>query len=127
MNIAQRINYADYCEAVALKLWGDPSQSSARELRWGTHGSRSLDRSTGRWFDHEHNEGGSTIELLRRELGLGFSEAVAWLRREGFQCGQARSQLADSKQTSLGNISGTYDYTDESGALLSQVVRFEPK
>jgi Protein of unknown function (DUF3987) len=116
MSVAQRIDFSAFCEAAAVKLWGEPSHKTDRELRWGNHGSRSLDRCSGVWFDHEANEGGSTVELLARELGIGFGECAAWLRGEGLLTESAFSK-----------VSTAYSYTDEGGGLLFQVVRFEPK
>src|SRR5437867_983831 len=104
-------------------MWGEPSQESAKELRWGIHGSRSLKRETGQWFDHERNEGGSTIELLKRELGLSFSECRAWLQDEGL-IGSGRTNGKTSTKTA--KIVASYPYHDESGQLLFEVVRFEP-
>ena len=53
MNFAEKIDYALFCEPIARELWGEPTKETDKELRWGTNGSRSLDRRTGKWFDHE--------------------------------------------------------------------------
>ena len=80
----EKIDFVPLCEPVAIKLWGAPSQTTEDELRWGTHGARRLNRHTGQWYDHEAKEGGCTVELLKRERGLSFGDAVEFLRREGF-------------------------------------------
>ena len=49
------------CEPVARLVWGEPSSETRTELRWGTHGSRVLNRAKGVWFDHERDEGGGTL------------------------------------------------------------------
>jgi hypothetical protein len=49
------------CEPVARLVWGEPSSETRTELRWGTHGSRVLQRIKGLWFDHERDEGGGTL------------------------------------------------------------------
>ena len=100
---------------VARHFWGEPNprHSSTKELRWGTNGARSVDVGKGTWFDHEAKEGGGVIDFLKRE---GVREIPQWLKQHGFsehQTTTARSEL---------KIVATYDYTDESGALLFQVV-----
>jgi predicted ATP-dependent serine protease len=67
------------------------------------HPSFSADLSEGVWYDHARQEGGGVKEFKQR-LGL-----------NGAGHSQARTIVA------------TYDYRDESGALLYQVVRYEPK
>src|SRR5262245_18843335 len=124
MNIAEKIDYALFCETVARDLWGPPSQENDKELRWGAHGSRSLDRRTGKWFDHERNEGGSTIQLLQREHGWSFGECTRWLYNQGY-VGRPSGQA--NGKTGLGKIVARYPYHDETGDLLYQVVRYEPK
>jgi Family of unknown function (DUF5906) len=137
MNVAARIDYSLLCEQVALRLWGEPSQRTDQQLRWGNHGSRSLDRRKGCWFDHEAGQGGSTIELLQRECGLDFTGAVHWLRREGYvggwgsghtkTNGHAATNGHDRAKATPRKLVETYDYTDEHGDLRFQVCRFEPK
>jgi hypothetical protein len=69
-------------EPVARQLWGEPNpgHSTARELRWGSHGSRSVNLEAGVWYDHEAGEGGGVLDLIRREVGLTGPEAMDWLR-----------------------------------------------
>ena len=59
-------------------VWGKPSRETAKELRWGTHGSRCLDRQRGVWFDHEHNCGGGAFDLVP---GTSSRERMEWLRQ----------------------------------------------
>ena len=81
-------------------LWGqeNPRLSSAKELRWGTKGSKSLalrgDLTV--WFDHEAQVGGGIIDICRE----------AKLDNGG------------------GNPETPYPYDDEQENLLFQVVRF---
>ena len=42
-------------------MWGKPSSETASELRWGTHGSRVVNREKGVWYDHERGVGGGTL------------------------------------------------------------------
>jgi putative DNA primase/helicase len=54
--------------------------STRQELRWGTKGSFSYDKKQGLWYDHELDEGGDLLELVRRRIVSGFPEAVRWAR-----------------------------------------------
>ena len=110
MNFAQRIDFNALMEPVALRLLGEPTQKHANEWRYGSRGSRVIDIVNGRWFDHEANKGGGVFDLIRCH---GHDQPAAWLRSEGL--------IGFSK------IVKTYDYRDEIGELLFQVVRFEPK
>jgi hypothetical protein len=123
-------------KAVASHFFGEPNQrlSKKGELRFGTHGSLSVDLEKGVWYDHESNIGGGPLDLIRREAGVSEPrEAYAWAEREGYwingrardfangaACGGHRSKLR-------GEPTATYDYADEGGALLLQVVRYAPK
>lgn len=122
---APEIDFAHIMEPVARKLWGDPDPraSSARELRWGTHGSRSVDLEKGVWSDHEASTGGGVLDLIRRELRVNSGAALGWLRTEGFIDAAPAPKAVDEQQ----RIVATYDYPDEHGELLYQVVRFGPR
>ena len=104
---------------VARHFWGEPNRrhSSTKELRWGTNGARSVDVAKGTWFDHEAKEGGGVIDFLKRE---GVREIPAMAQR-------ARIQRHRRRPREAFKIVATYDYTDESGTLLFQVCRLEPK
>jgi hypothetical protein len=119
------IDFAHIMEPVARKLWGDPDSraSSAHELRWGTHGSRSVDLDKGVWADHEAATGGGVLDLVRRELSVQNGAALAWLRSEGFIDAAPSPKAVDQPQ----RVVATYDYPDEHGELLYQVVRFGPR
>jgi hypothetical protein len=113
-------------EEVARHFFGDPNNKLSKanvELRFGTNGSMSIDLIKERWYDHEHNEGGGLYKLIMREAGCRNSaECLAWLEKQGYKNGAGNGFApARSKQVAW------YDYTDENGKLLFQVVRFEPK
>jgi len=114
-------------EPVARELLGEPNQrlSSKRELRFGTHGSMSVDLEKGVWQDHEAGEGGGVLDLIKRQIGLEGSAAFRWMEERHLTNGETRHE--PPKRGTLGRITNTYDYTDESGQFLSQVCRFEPK
>lgn len=133
------VDFGRYMRSVALELLGEPNQrlSSKTELRFGTSGSLAIDVDAGTWFDHEAKAGGGTLDLIARETGRKNGEAVDWLRDAGFDVGDdqqsvrkanSRSgELASSAPPAKAKIVATYDYVDESGELLFQVVRLEPK
>ncbi|MEQ8965944.1 MAG: VapE family protein [Azospirillaceae bacterium] len=116
---------ARHMEAVARHLLGDPNTalSSARELRYGSHGSLSIDLKAGRFYDHEADQGGGVLDLIRRETGKSNGEAVAWLRSElGAELEHRTEPPARS-----GRIVARYPYQDAAGELLFEVVRQHPK
>ena len=116
---------ADLMEPVAREILGEPNigLSSKRELRWGSRGSISVDLEKGVWMDHEAGEGGGVFDMLARWEGVSGSDAWEWMERKGIWEEKKKS----SNVVKLGNIVATYDYTDEAGTFLFQVVRFEPK
>jgi hypothetical protein len=115
------IDFAALIGPVARKLWGEPNDALCKdgELRWGTRGSKSVNLAQGVWFDHEANEGGGTRDLIWRETGLVSDDAIAWLEDEGL--------LDGATNTGGRRIVAEYDYPDENGTLLYQVVRYDPK
>ncbi len=103
---------------IARRLLGPENrrQSTGSQLRFGNNGSIAVEiagERAGQWFDHEHNEGGGPFELIHAKLGLADGAAMDWLS----------SELGIAKR----RIETTYDYRDEDGKLLFQVVRFDPK
>jgi hypothetical protein len=69
----------DRAEEIAIALVGEPSSKSADELRWGARGSRSLKRTgpkRGLWFDHELQEGGDLLDLIKRERNVSLRDAI---------------------------------------------------
>ena len=75
-------NISAYAETVAVHYWGKPTARRGHELRWGTHGSKSLDLKKGTWFDHESNEGGGVIDLVRLHEGASLSSIPDTLERK---------------------------------------------
>lgn len=112
-------NLGQYMGQVARHILGEPNAalSSKRELRYGTHGSLSVDLEKGTWFDHETMEGGGVLKFIEHELKLANGSSVAWMQKE----------LGISLETSAKQPIAAYDYADENGEILFQVVRFEPK
>jgi len=96
----------DQLLAAARALWGPENRrlSKKNDIRFGRNGSKHLKLPDGGWFDHEAGEGGDAIELMRR---AGHLEER---RPNGHGNGKASQEIV-------------YDYADEQGNLLFQVVR----
>jgi hypothetical protein len=132
--MASATDFASFMEPVARMLLGAPNQamSSKTELRFGAHGSLSIDTTKGTFFDHEHKIGGGVLDLVERVQKLSNGEAIDWLREHGFAVEDlqpSRLPLPPSAAQSAprGKIVATYDYVDETGELLFQVVRLQSK
>lgn len=99
---------------VARELCGDPNMkaSNATELRFGTHGSLSVDLEKDTWYDHEADEGGGVLDLVTRCTGR--EDGKRWLLERGY--------LRDEVPRSA-SPAAVYDYADESGEILFQVER----
>lgn len=90
-------------EAVARHLWGEPNEQLSKpgELRFGTNGSKSVDLDKLQFYDHEQQVGGSTLQLIKLEIGCADRKAqCAWLLQNGFISG------AEGKRTSGGEVKG---------------------
>lgn len=140
MGIAGSDQFANIAGAVAKELFGEPNKalSKADELRFGNKGSLSVDLKKGTWFEHGTDEGGGVLSLIERETGHKGSAAVEWLREHGFQIEDNRSPQAGSNKRYSADSGeqqrndgppfkavATWDYLDEQGGLIFQVVRME--
>jgi putative DNA primase/helicase len=71
---------------LATKVLGQPNYtlSSDRELRFGNRGSLAVaieGPKAGLWYDHENSEGGDLIDLIRRQFGGSFKDAIGYAQR----------------------------------------------
>ena len=64
--------YAAEMVEIATRLWGAPSEthSTAKETRFGSNGSKSIDLGKAVWFDHEADTGGNYRELFKLANGV---------------------------------------------------------
>lgn len=110
---------ASYMGDVARRLLGEPNKalSTERELRYGSRGSLSVDLDKGVWHDHEAGAGGGVLSLIERETKHPNGAAVEWMKAE----------LGIELPDKANQITAQFDYVDEHGEVLFQVVRFEPK
>jgi 5S rRNA maturation endonuclease (ribonuclease M5) len=114
-------------EPLARMLLGEPNAalSSKGELRWGSHGSFSVNLARGSWYDFERACGGGVLDLIRDKVGLQGSCAFEWLERQGLTRSAPRPN--GRAHASPGEIVARYPYRDETGELLFEVVRYNPK
>lgn len=79
--------------------------------------------------DYGSNDTLGTIELVRRVKNITFPEAVEFLlgKKPDAAAGNGSHQKAAKPDAAPRKIVKTYDYTDEAGLFLFQVVRYEPK
>ncbi|SHG87571.1 AAA family ATPase [Bradyrhizobium erythrophlei] len=140
-------DWGRYIEAVADALLGKPTSRKSGELRYGKRGSLKVNIETGFWDDFEAGDGGGTLALIKREKGMEGKEAIDWMRdtlgldiedRRPQQQGRASSAQSEREPDrrpdpkpaapkAKPKLVKTYDYTAESGELLFQVCRMEPK
>lgn len=104
-------------ESVARHLLGEPSKATKTELRFGTHGSFSVNLDAGTWYDHENKCGGGVLALIENKLKIANGAAIDWMR----------DTLGIEVPSNSRQPVAAYDYKDENGNLLFQVVRYEPK
>jgi hypothetical protein len=113
-------------EPVARRLLGEPNRkaSTKTELRFGTHGSMSVDLKLGTFYDHEIGEGGGVLDLIQRETGKTGEDRIQWLVNEHLlPNGHDRREAGAGRR----RIVATYQYQDENGATLFEVLRYEPR
>src|SRR6516165_6058114 len=74
MSFAEQIDFPNLMESVALHLLGEPNRklSTSRKLRWGNHGSMSVDLVKGTFYDHEVGKGGVRRMTSSSWLGAAF-------------------------------------------------------
>lgn len=109
--------YKEIIGDVAAAYWGSPNlalSKPGRELRFGTHGSKSVDLVKGTWFDHELNVGGGAADLIR----IHEPDARIVDRLEAFGL---------PKQAASQRTERVFDYTNADGSIAYQVVRIDSK
>lgn len=61
----QSVDWQRIAPDVAKQLLGEPSSTSSKEFRWGTHGSLTLNLESATWYSFEHDTGGGIIDLIK--------------------------------------------------------------
>jgi hypothetical protein len=130
------IDFVSLMEPVAHRLLGAPNKalSGAKDLRYGTKGSLSINLAKGTWYDHEAGNGGGCLDFVARETGLQDADAVQWLRQEGLLTNNASSQRLNDGSTQRAarlhplsdfKLVAKFDYVAVDSTQLFQVLRFE--
>ena len=70
------IEISQYSKEIAIALLGEENKrlSKGHELRYGNNGSLSVDLVKGTWFDHETEEGGGMVSLIKKHHGEDVSQ-----------------------------------------------------
>src|SRR6516165_12269008 len=120
-----KVDFGPLMEPVARRLLGGPNSRLSKppkELRFGTHGSMSINFETGQFFDHEAKVGGGVLDLIKRERGGTHRDAMDWLRREGLIPERPSSNGSGKTERPNGGngassrkIAKAFDYLDELG------------
>ncbi|QUT05200.1 AAA family ATPase [Sphingobium phenoxybenzoativorans] len=115
------IDFASMMPQVAVHLLGEPKQIAGGEMRYGTHGSLSVNLEDGTFYSHEEKAGGGVIDLIIRQVGGDRVGALKWLEENGykepFEQQDNVRQIGDRRKS----VSIFYDYCDEDGAVLFRV------
>ncbi len=111
--------YAEHIGVIAQELWGEPNKkmSHGSELRFGTHGSKSVDTEKGVFQDHETGESGGFVDLYklaRPQINGNIADA---LEREFGMEKDPQFQKRGKDEITV------YDYIGDHGVLEYQVVR----
>lgn len=122
---ATNSDVGNHIEVVARELLGAPNRhlSTNTELRFGTHGSVSVEirgDKLGTWYDHEAKVGGGVLDLLRIKGGLTNGAAAEWLRNRGIDFGQPAQVAPAGKWKFIAD----YHYEDEHGETKFRVIRW---
>jgi hypothetical protein len=109
--------YKEIIADVATHYFGQPNHALStpgKELRFGTHGSKSVDLIKGTWFDHEQSIGGGAADLIKH------MEPDAQVVDRLEQFGLPKADKIERRET-------VFDYTDQDGVVRYQVIRIDDR
>jgi hypothetical protein len=127
-----QFDWAAHTEAVAADIFGEPNAEMSRppeDVRYGNHGSVSINFTTGIWYDHENERGGGIKELIRvykeiddRDAAIAYAEEC----QQNFENGAKPLPKGNSKgrQNSQLELEAIYSYLDASGSIAFEVLRY---
>ena len=132
MATPEHFDWAAYTEAVAANIFGACNEEMSRapdDVRFGNHGSVSVNYMTGQWYDHENERGGGIKELIRvykqiddRDAAIAYAEQC----QQNFENGEKprpNGNASGNSQPPQQEVEATYSYHDASGQIAFQVVR----
>ena len=130
-----KFDWAAHTEAVVADIFGEPNEEMSRppdDVRFGNHGSVSVNYTTGQWYDFENERGGGIKELIRvykeiddRDAAIAYAEEC----QQNFENGEKPRPNGNAKagQHHQREVEATYSYCDASGQVAFEVVRFALK
>src|SRR5262245_61490695 len=124
---SDEFDWAAHAEAVAADIFGEPNAEMSRppeNVRFGNHGSVSVNCVTGQWFDFERGSG--IKELIRIYKGIDDRDAaIAYAEecQQNFENG-GKNGNPKADQPYQRKLEATYSYHDASGQVAFEVVRF---
>jgi hypothetical protein len=158
--MGQTFDWSSYTEAVAAEIFGEPNLERSRppeDVRFGNHGSVSVNYETGQWYDYENERGGGIKKLIQVYRGIDDHDAVITYAKEcqeafenggSLGAGNGESPKADAAEPSRSNgasghgnggahqqqqpklqrkLEKTFQYHDESGRMVFEVLRYNFK
>jgi hypothetical protein len=125
-------DWAAHTEAVVVDIFGEPNAEMSRppeDVRFGNHGSVSVNYTTGQWFDFENERGGGIKELIRIYKAIDDCDAaIAYAEecQQNFENGEKPRQNGkpEAGQHYQREREATYSYHDASGQVAFEAVRF---
>jgi 5S rRNA maturation endonuclease (ribonuclease M5) len=117
-------------EAIAEFFFGKATKITDEELRFGSQGSKSLDRINKRYYDHQEEKGGNVITLIQENIADGYkpgnvSKFLAEHFGEDVRQGDDLSILR--RTPAAQHIEATYEYEKADGAVAYIVTRMGPQ
>ncbi len=123
--IKQKLPLTRHLENIGAKLFGSGRNKKTNVCPLGNHGAKhwavSVDTESQIFHCNDHNCGGSVIDWLMAERGKTLDDTI---KSVGKELGIIEDEGQKTKNPA---IVATYDYNDEKGELVYQVVRYEPK
>ena len=84
-NRRSAVNWSAMMKSVATRLLGPPAfMERGGVYRWGFKGHIRVDCRKGRWQDYLTGQSGGVLDFVETQKNLSRSDAVKWLRDEGF-------------------------------------------
>jgi Protein of unknown function (DUF3987) len=129
--LSSQFDWAAHAEAVVADIFGEPNAEMSRppdDVRFGNHGSVSVNYTTGQWYDFENERGGGIKKLIHvykeindRDAAIVYAEEC----QQNFENGAEPrpNGNAGSGQHHQHEVEATYSYHDASGQVAFEVVR----